>query len=125
MIYIGIDVLAANALIALLSKDPRKRFVRFAQIHRYGIEVVRILSEKKERAVLMFSKESTSAMFSDYSDYFTIFRDEEGWRGVKLQDGVSAESLKVRFLAFLPSELASALADKEAVDVLTSAEEVA
>lgn len=49
--YIGIEDLAANALIEILTKNSEKRFVSYEELENYGAEVVKFLCEKGEKAI--------------------------------------------------------------------------
>ena len=44
--YIGIEDLAANALIECLLKTENARFVTYKQLEEYGSEVIRFLNNK-------------------------------------------------------------------------------
>ena len=68
--YIGIEDLAANALIEILTKNSEKRFVSYEELENYGAEVVKFLCEKGEKAILILSRDCTEAMFRNYSDFF-------------------------------------------------------
>lgn len=52
--YIGIEDLAANALIEILTKNSEKRFVSYEELENYGAEVVKFLCEKGEKAILFY-----------------------------------------------------------------------
>ena len=67
-VYIGVEDLAANALIELLKKQ--KRFVSYSELENYGAEIVRFLFKKGEKAILILSRESTNALFRNYSEVF-------------------------------------------------------
>lgn len=67
--YIGIEDLAANALIEILTKNSEKRFVSYEELENYGAEVVKFLCEKGEKAILILSRDCTEAMFRNYSDF--------------------------------------------------------
>ncbi len=67
--YIGIEDLAANAMIEMLKKGGR-RFLTYNEIEMYGAEVVQILKENGEKAVLILSRENTDALFRNYSEFF-------------------------------------------------------
>ena len=69
MFYIGIEDLAANALIEILTKNSEKRFVSYEELENYGAEVVKFLCEKGEKAILILSRDCTEAMFRNYSDF--------------------------------------------------------
>ena len=70
--FIGIECLAANALIEILEKS-NKREVSFDTLVRYGMEVVRFLQQKSgEEAVLLLSKEYQINMIENYSHFFDV-----------------------------------------------------
>ena len=60
--YIGIEDLAANALIEILTKNSEKRFVSYEELENYGAEVVKFLCEKGEKAILILSRDCTEAI---------------------------------------------------------------
>ena len=97
--YIGIEDLAANALIEILTKT-KKTFVTYRELERYGSEVVRILNSKQEKAILILSRESTNNMFRDYSHIFEeqVFGDE---LGVQLKEGKTSDDLIELFRGYL------------------------
>lgn len=66
--YIGIEDLAANALIESLKKG-HKSFLTYEEIENYGSKVLQLLNQQGEKAVLILSRENTNAMFRNYSDY--------------------------------------------------------
>ncbi len=115
--YIGIEELAANALIELLRQDSTTKFVRFATLLDYGVEVVRLLRAEDEEAVLMYSRERNNMLFTDYSCYFESAM-EDGWAGVRLKDGITIDDLWVHFRTSLTLRLLEAFMNDEAVKVL-------
>ena len=42
--YIGIEDLAANALIELLQKEEKRDFITYSELEEYGTQVVKLLS---------------------------------------------------------------------------------
>ena len=71
--YIGIEDLAANALIEILQSkngDDSQNIVTYAELEKYGAEVVHYLGEQGEKAVLILSRENTNHMLCSYSDFF-------------------------------------------------------
>ena len=55
--YIGIEDLAANALIEILQTEKEemgKHSVTYAELENYGTEVIHYLTNKGEEAVLIF-----------------------------------------------------------------------
>ena len=95
--YIGIEDLAANALIELLQKEEKRDFITYDELEDYGTQVVKLLSEKGEKAVLLLSRDHTSAMFRDYSDFFeeSLVDDK---LGIRLKEGKDRKALIVAFL---------------------------
>lgn len=120
--YIGIEDLAANALIEILQtkeeQDLNQYVVTLRELEKYGAEVVRYLNkEKKEKALLVLSRASTLHMFRNYSDFFEEVETEEG-RAIALQKGKTVEDLKEKFRIYLAMDLVNAFMNKKTVKVL-------
>lgn len=120
--YIGIEDLAANALIEILQtkeeQDLNQYTVTLRELEKYGAEVVRYLNkEKKEKALLVLSRASTLHMFRNYSDFFEEVETEEG-RAIALQKGKTVEDLKEKFRTYLAMDLVNAFMNKKTVKVL-------
>lgn len=111
--YIGIEDLAANALIALLSKQDR-RFVSYEELEKYGETVVKVLNEQGEQAILILSRESTNAMFRNYSDIFEEYSDENGV-GISLQKDITVDNLIDRFRGYLAWDVLLAFVNEESL----------
>lgn len=111
--YIGIEDLAANALIEILSKNER-RFVSYEELEAYGSEVISILSQRGEKAVLILSRDSTTALFRNYSNYFEE-KMLESKLGIGLKEDVSADDLEDAFRGYLSLEVLMAFVDKQSV----------
>ena len=111
--YIGIEDLVANAIIELVEKSQRNE-VLFSEINRYGATVVQILSEKYNKAILILSKERTSAFLNDYSDFFELYTNgtEEG---IRLKENVSVGQLWEKFRGYLSIDVMMAFADERSV----------
>lgn len=118
-IYIGIEDLAANALIELLEKK-NKREVLFSELDSYGSEVLKILNNESEQALLILSKERTLDFWRDYSDYFDVFKNGEA-EGIKLKDDVTLEQLWSKFRSYLSADVIKAFMADESVKVLMGA----
>ena len=101
-VYIGIEDLAANALIALLdrarleNRDESPRFVKFSQLLSLGTIVVKRFKEEGEDAVLIYSREANEKLFADYSRFFE-FSVQNGEEGVLLKDNIEVDDLWVFF----------------------------
>lgn len=118
--YIGIEDLAANALIGILARthgEPGKpKFVRFATLLAYGMAVIRKLKEDSgEEAMLIYNRESNSMLFTDYSDFFERHTDDDGYDGIKLKDGKDERDLLARFIGSIPVELQNVMADNNLI----------
>ena len=97
--YIGIEDLAANALIEILSAkkgaESEQLYVTLAELEKYGAQVVRHLNEKGDDALLILSGESTSMMFRNYSDFFEEIETSEG-TAISLREGKTVTDLVVK-----------------------------
>ena len=114
--FIGIEDLAANALIEVLLKYD-KRFLSFFDIERYGAKVVQLLNEKEEKAILILSRESTNALFRNYSDFF-VEKEQQGKKGIYLKDDKTVDDLIECFRGYLSLEVLLAFIDKRSTEVL-------
>lgn len=114
--YIGIEDLAANALIETLKKNDR-RFLTYHEIESYGAEVVQILQENGEKAVLILSRDNTEALFRNYSDFFEE-HEENGEKGISLKEGKEAEDLIQQFRGYLALDVLLAFVNQRSVQVL-------
>lgn len=111
--------LAANAMIEILKKNESRRYVTFEELDKYGMEVVKILNKNNEGAVLVMSRDETSALFRDYSDFFEPFIDDLGnCYGIKLIEGKEYRDLIYRFRGYLALDVLMAFIDEQAVNVL-------
>ncbi len=115
--YIGIEDLAANALIGILActreEVGRPKFVRFATLLDYGMAVIKKLKKDSgEEATLIYNRESNSMLFTDYSDFFERHTDDEGYDGIQLRVGKTEHDLFVRFIGSIPVELQNVMADR-------------
>lgn len=116
--YIGIEDLAANALIEILEmedENPSQKCVTYAELEKYGTEVVRYLKVNGEKAVLIFSKESTDVMLHNYSDFF---EEREKGTAIGLREGKHVPDLIERFRAYLAFDLMMAFMADDPVKVL-------
>lgn len=67
--FIGIESVAANALIELLEKR-NEREVSFDMIVRYGTRVARVLQESFNEEPILLSRKYQINMIENYSDFF-------------------------------------------------------
>ncbi|MCI9237913.1 hypothetical protein AALA13_09395 [Lachnospiraceae bacterium 50-23] len=114
--YIGIEDLAANAMIEMLKKGKR-RFLTYSEIEMYGAEVVQILEENGEKAILILSRENTNALFRNYFEFFEE-GEEDGKRGIRLKSGKEVEDLIQQFRGYLALDVLLAFMDQRSVQVL-------
>ena len=113
--YIGIEDLAANALIE--SMRIEKRFLTYREIEDYGSKVVEILNEKGEKAVLILSRENTNALFRNYSDFFEE-KTENDMKGIALKEGIELEDLIMQFRGYLALDVLMAFVNERSVQAL-------
>jgi len=117
--YIGIEDLAANALIAILDKgkEESNRFVSYSTLEEYGLEIVKLLTEKGEDVVLVLSREETRKMLRNYSDIFTEC-NKSGEMGIALIDGVTISQLISKFRGYLSLEVLFAFMAERSKNIL-------
>ena len=112
--YIGIEDLAANALIWLLRMKQQsggQLFIRFSVLLDYGMAVIKKLKKDGEEATLIYSRDATSLLFSDYSDFFEEATDADGWSGIKLRDNKTMTDLCLKFIAPIPVKVQAVMSD--------------
>lgn len=114
--YIGIEDLAANALIELMKKSGRN-YITYDELENYGAYVVELLSQKGEKAVLILSRDNTNDLLRDYSEFFEEKEFENGL-GIELKKEKRVEDLIVQFRGYLALDVLLALVDERAVRVL-------
>lgn len=112
-VYIGIEDLAANALIEIFNYNDKK-FVSYKELENYGAEVVNILHEKGEKAILILSRENTDALFRNYSDFFEE-RQFESEFGIALKANISVENLEEEFRGYLALDVLLAFINKASI----------
>ncbi len=114
--YIGIEDLAANAMIEMLKKGGQ-RFLTYDEIEMYGAEVIQILKENGEKAVLILSRENTDALFRNYSEFFEE-GDQNGKKGIKLKAEKEVDDLIQQFRGYLALDVLLAFMNQRSVKVL-------
>ena len=119
--YIGIEDLAANALIEILKTkedaQTERCCVTLAELEAYGNQVIQYLNERGEKAVLILSRENTSLMFRNYSDFFGEVETDEGV-SIALKEGKTVSDLVEKFRTYLALDLMMAFMNTETVRVL-------
>lgn len=114
--YIGIEDLAANALIETLDKRD-KRFLTYQEIEHYGTEVAQFLFENGEKVVLLLSRESTNALFRNYSEFFEE-REENHEKGIALKEGIGVDELIEKFRGYLALDVLKAFVNERTIRAL-------
>lgn len=115
-VFIGIEDLAANALI-LLFKRKGIDFVSFEELTNYGTKVIEILNKKGEKAVLIYSKDITNALERNSSNYFkTFIREQKQY--IKLKNSVTVEDLIKKYRSHLSIDMLVAYTCKESIEAL-------
>lgn len=114
--YIGIEDLAANALIESLKKG-NKSFLTYGEIENYGSRVIQLLNQNGDKAVLILSRENTNAMLRNYSDYF-VEKEVDGICGISLREGKSIDDLIGTFRGYLALDVLMAFVDQRSVEAL-------
>lgn len=120
--YIGIEDLAANAMIEVMERRMRngeplvQPCITFKNLEAYGYEVVDYINrETDESASLILSRASTVCMFRNYSEYFEETEDE---KSIRLREGKTAEELKYAFRTYRALKLVNAYMKESAVSIL-------
>ena len=114
--YIGIEDLAANALIEALEQGC-KSFLTYEKIESYGSKVVEILGEKGEKAVLILSRNDTNNFYRNYSEFFEE-KIENGKAGIILKKGKTVKDLIEHFRGYIALNLLIAFCDVRSVQAL-------
>lgn len=115
--YIGIDDLAANALIELMKLNETNRRVSLQSLYNYGTVIVRLLSRPGQDAILFLTKESTNEFVDNYRDYFSIV-NEAGTEYLELNKDKTIDDLRNQFRVNLTVDMAKALIEREALEIL-------
>ena len=119
--FIGIESVAANALIELFEKRNETE-ISFDTLVRYGMQVVRILQEKtNDEIVLLLSRKYQINMVENYSDFFEADFSAGGngvfrLKGKNKQETLQA--LKEYFRWTLSIQLLDAFMSDDALHVL-------
>ena len=116
--FIGIDSLAANALIELMDRE-QTREVSFDTLVRYGLEVVRVFGMRTgEEAVLLLSRQDQLDMMENYSEYFEVDVTDTYGGTFRLKDTASLEDLRKYFRWTMTVRLFEAFMSPEALQKL-------
>lgn len=119
--FIGVECLAANALIELYEQDGHNNRISFRNLADYGLMVVdKYEMETSERAVFIFDQEKIHGLIINYSDYFSVDMND-GEKFICLKDGVDIEDVKDRFRWTLSYELLKAVSHVNITEVVGAA----
>lgn len=118
--YIGIEDLAANALIEIVEKTG-KRYVNSVQLSNYGNVILTNLKKNNIDAKIIFNREATNCFFHDCADIFTVEENEDNII-ISLNDNISTTYLRSRFRINIALQLIKAFVSQEAVNVLVGGE---
>ncbi len=119
-IYIQLVDLVANALCSLLEQNRSGR-ISFQKIDEYGAKVVEIFSENQgTKAYLVMSREDQDALFDDYSDFFMLYEDPNGEKGIQLKDSVTEDQLWQRFCLSLSLDVLKVFKSENLRDLLVA-----
>ena len=112
--FIGIEDLAANALIELMEKSDCRE-VSFETLINYGTVVLSVLRQNGEEAVFLLSKEHTNELIRNYSDYFEVNRNVINGDSIILKPDKTVDDLRNRFRAFLTVDYLLAFIDSKSL----------
>ena len=116
--FIGIESLAANALIELMDREQTCE-VSFDTLVRYGLEVVRVFGMRTgEEAVLLLSRQDQLDMMENYSEYFEVDVSDTYGGTFRLKDTASLEDLRKYFRWTMTVRLFEAFMSPEALQKL-------
>ena len=119
-VRIGVEDLAANALIEMLKRSDSRRFVSYQDMEAYGLSVARLLESKGEKVVLIMSRDYTDEILWYYGDFFEEIT-YEGKMGIALKSEKSIEDLRKKFRGYLGVQVLLAFVNEESVKSLNVA----
>ena len=106
-VYIDVVDVVANAFIGIINQG--KNVILYKDLDAYGARVVEILNKHDNTtAVYISSGESNRVIFEDYSDFFDEYEDENKYKGIKLNDGITQQMLWSRFCVSLSLKILDA-----------------
>ena len=94
-VYIEIDELAVNALVA--AQKYGRNFVSYKLMEDYGFRVVEILHNKGVTAILLLSRDRANEMLQRKADLFEE-QTVDGERGISLRNGKTIHNLIDRYM---------------------------
>lgn len=114
-VYIEIDELAANALIA--AQKYGRRFVSYKMMEDYGLRVSGILHDKYGlTTILLLSRDRTNEMLRSEADLFEE-QEVDGEKGIVLREEKTTGDLISRYVGYLPLRFLMAFRDCRAMSI--------
>ncbi len=117
MHYIGIEDLAANAIIEMskyeLNGRCTKRIFTLKELEDYGNAVIEYLTQKGIPALMVLSRSSTTHMFNT-SDYF-VETKKDGEMALCIKDGVIINDLIRKYRTYIAFPVLQAFMSDEVV----------
>ncbi|MCX4308470.1 MAG: hypothetical protein OSJ69_22140 [Acetatifactor sp.] len=121
-VYIEIDELAVNALVA--AQKYGRNFVSYKLMEDYGFRVVEILHNKGVTAILLLSRDRANEMLQRKADLFEE-QTVDGERGISLRNGKTIHNLIDRHMEHQSLRFLVAFRDVRAMSVFENAQECA
>lgn len=121
-VYIEIDELAVNALVA--AQKYGRNFVSYKLMEDYGFRVVEILHNKGVTAILLLSRDRANEMLQRKADLFEE-QTVDGERGISLRNGKTIHNLIDRHMEHQSRRFLMAFCDVRAMSVFENAQECA
>ena len=121
-VYIEIDELAVNALVA--AQKYGRNFVSYKLMEDYGFRVVEILHNKGVTAILLLSRDRANEMLQRKADLFEE-QKVDGERGISLRNGKTIHNLIDRHMEHQSLRFLMAFRDVRAMSVFENAQECA
>jgi hypothetical protein len=121
-VYIEIDELAVNALVA--AQKYGRNFVSYKLMEDYGFRVVEILHNKGVTAILLLSRDRANEMLQRKADLFEE-QTVDGERGISLRNGKTIHNLIDRHMEHQSLRFLMAFRDVRAMSVFENAQECA
>ena len=121
-VYIEIDELAVNALVA--AQKYWRNFVSYKLMEDYGFRVVEILHNKGVTAILLLSRDRANEMLQRKADLFEE-QTVDGERGISLRNGKTIHNLIDRHMEHQSLRFLMAFRDVRAMSVFENAQECA
>lgn len=112
--FIGIEVLAANALIETI-EEKKNRSITLSKLKEYGLKVAQYLEKNyEEQTVVLYTADShNDSRILAYPDFFEL-RDTE----VYVKNEITPEQLRKKFRTPLPYDLWKAVLSDEVKQTL-------